>query len=782
MYGSGVNLRGLDAGATLILIDGRRVAPSGSSGAFADISNIPLSAVQSVEILPDAAATPYGADAPGGVLNITLRDNFIGGQAHASFGAVTNGAVQEHLYDALWGKRLHFWEGGRVMLAFEYYGRDKLAADDRSQVTGNLAALGGGDFNIDYGNPGTILAGGHSWAIPHTHTGIASDYVPGTVNRYNLYKGTTILPGQKRLSGLARLHFDLSDQLDTFCDALITNRDVTANKPAITADLTVPITNPYYFNPTGGKDPVTVKYGFGDDLGPQALRGNVRTINAAGGLNWSYRDWHASAMLDYASEVENQRTSGLVNFEALAQYLVESDPAKAFDPFGVGSHTSAAILAAISAPRGFQSNSDYYGGRLDVDGALPRIPAGNVKIGAGLEYRHQTLNEVFTQTAPQLNKRQDLGRNIRSAFAQLWIPVFSPEQRIKGVERLEVSAAARLDDYSDVGQAFAPSYGIDWSPFSQISFRGTLSRTFRPPNLVDLTELNNQSLLFGLPDRSAASGVTQTLVWSGNNAQLAPESARSWTVGVTVKPSLIPASSLAFTFFDISLRSRFDQPALTLGALDDSAFQDRITRSPSQALRATVCQHSTFEGSAAACEAAPIGAIVDLRVRNLAALRTRGIDLLAQLERSIDRGTLSAEIEGTYLLEYAATQTPSLPATSLLNRQNQPINLRLRGSGYWQYRNLQLSTVVVYANHYRDWASSPPRNIASWTTVDLTASYTIVPASLSLLANTTVSLAVQNVFDRAPPFINNTTTFLGYDQENGNLLGRFLSVSLRKQW
>ena len=77
-HGSGINIRGLDAGATLVLIDGKRIAPSGTAGAFDDISNIPLSIVDHIDILPDGASAKYGADAIGGVVNFVTRKNFIG--------------------------------------------------------------------------------------------------------------------------------------------------------------------------------------------------------------------------------------------------------------------------------------------------------------------------------------------------------------------------------------------------------------------------------------------------------------------------------------------------------------------------------------------------------------------------------------------------------------------------------------------------------------------------------------------------------------------------------
>jgi len=79
-FGTGINLRGLGARATLVLVNGRRLAPGGTEAAYVDISNIPLSAVQRVDVLPDSESALYGADAVGGVVNFIMRDNFTGSE------------------------------------------------------------------------------------------------------------------------------------------------------------------------------------------------------------------------------------------------------------------------------------------------------------------------------------------------------------------------------------------------------------------------------------------------------------------------------------------------------------------------------------------------------------------------------------------------------------------------------------------------------------------------------------------------------------------------------
>ncbi len=82
------SLRGLGPQATLVLINGRRVSPfgfaSGGQTTFVDINQIPIDAVERIEVLLDGASAIYGSDAIGGVINVILRRNFNGLQASGS--------------------------------------------------------------------------------------------------------------------------------------------------------------------------------------------------------------------------------------------------------------------------------------------------------------------------------------------------------------------------------------------------------------------------------------------------------------------------------------------------------------------------------------------------------------------------------------------------------------------------------------------------------------------------------------------------------------------------
>ena len=126
-HGAGLNLRGLGQRATLVLVNGRRVAPSGS-GSFVDVSLIPLSAIERVEILTDGASAIYGSDAVGGVVNFIMRRDFEGVETLLQVGTATEGDGDQLIAGITGGTR---WASGRAMLSYEYRHDDEIEARDR---------------------------------------------------------------------------------------------------------------------------------------------------------------------------------------------------------------------------------------------------------------------------------------------------------------------------------------------------------------------------------------------------------------------------------------------------------------------------------------------------------------------------------------------------------------------------------------------------------------------------------------------------------------------------
>src|SRR6478735_7701914 len=104
---SAISLRGLGPEATLVLIDGRRIAPypigNGGTSSFFDLRSIPEAAIESIEILKDGASTTYGADAIAGVVNIKMRKDYKGAEASIEYGNTLDKDSSEYRASLIFG-------------------------------------------------------------------------------------------------------------------------------------------------------------------------------------------------------------------------------------------------------------------------------------------------------------------------------------------------------------------------------------------------------------------------------------------------------------------------------------------------------------------------------------------------------------------------------------------------------------------------------------------------------------------------------------------------------
>jgi iron complex outermembrane receptor protein len=163
------NLHGLGPSATLTLINGQRVAPAGSDGSFTDISQIPLSAIDHIEVLSDGASAIYGADAVAGVVNIVTRKDFDGAESGVRYGGATAGGATEVLASQLVGRS---WNTGNGLLSYEYDDQGGLDASQRSYILGQ-----GGPFSlVPESRRNSVLASGRQAAGDNTTISVEAIY------------------------------------------------------------------------------------------------------------------------------------------------------------------------------------------------------------------------------------------------------------------------------------------------------------------------------------------------------------------------------------------------------------------------------------------------------------------------------------------------------------------------------------------------------------------------------------------------------------------------------
>lgn len=130
-----VDLRGLGAARTLVLINGRRVAPAGVEGApvAADLSLVPASLVQQYDLLLDGASSVYGSDAVAGVANIIMRKDFDGFEFEAYSRVPDHSNGMEHTLSAVWGRN---FDRGFIGIGGEWVDSERVSLDDRPWTAG----------------------------------------------------------------------------------------------------------------------------------------------------------------------------------------------------------------------------------------------------------------------------------------------------------------------------------------------------------------------------------------------------------------------------------------------------------------------------------------------------------------------------------------------------------------------------------------------------------------------------------------------------------------------
>jgi outer membrane receptor protein involved in Fe transport len=608
-----------------------------------------------------------------------------------------------------------------------------------------------------------------------------ADFKPNTKNLQNRYEGADLLPSQQRWTMFGTGQQKLGDKVTLFVDGLFGQRDSFRVGGGQPANLSVPTTNPHYVNPTGVPGPVTVAYNFLDELGPLQTDARVRTKDVATILEWKPgADWNVTGTVGFASEEIDATFNNRLDQRALAIALNDTDPATALNPFG-GPPNNPATLASLRTKGIFKSHSRVKSANLALSGPVVTLPGGGVVLSVGAEQREQTFDLLLRDTETSVPSNRERSRSISAAYTELRVPLVGEANRVRGAHSAEISIAERYERYSDFGDTATGRLGIAWEPLSGLTLRGTYSESFRPPGLADLDESTNAFQYVALPDASAPGGAAMTLLWAGKNRDLNEERAHSWTGGLELAPERLGGVALAMTYFDIEFRDRLNQPGLSADLLSNPSLAALVTRSPTDAYRANVCSRAPQAASTSSCLDLPIAAIVDLRIRNDAVVSTSGVDLLARYTRETSWGRFSFGLNGTYILDFSEAKSSVLPLVDKVSTPTYPVDFRFRSTTRWQRGGFDVSGYVNYLNSYLDTTSNPHRHVSSWTTVDLHASYRLGASAPSALSDTTFSLGIDNMFDARPPFLNNPVG-IGYDQENGDLTGRVVSLNIRKKW
>ncbi len=682
---AGVDLRGLGTEATLTLLNGRRLAVAGP-GSFVDISLVPLSAIERVEVLTDGASALYGSDAVGGVINLVLREDFEGAETRVRFGTVTEGSRDETQVGQMLG---HSWGSGQVLASYEYFRSTPLDAGDRPQ------------FQLTSTLPEVDL-----------------------------------IPGQKRTGGLVMLHQQLSPRLRVSGDFFYGQRE---------SDVSTALASGTYYRDTEGE-----QYGAGVGL-----------------------------HLDVAADWQ-LRLTGLFGQNDMTYVLRRT------------------LAGVITPESGIAIVNRLRSADLVADGSLIRAPGGTVRLAIGAHVRQEDYEDSFKSFLADFGTEEGTDRDIRAGYAEMLIPLVGEQNGRAGLERLELTLAARYEHYSDFGSTFNPKFGFSWAPLSGLNVRGTAGTSFKAPLLDQLS--SSSQLAYVQPNWfEDTNGTTTGLELTGIVRDLGPEEAENWTLGFDFTSPTLPGLSLSATYFDIDYDNRISAPFPsgydTRRVLLDPTYSSIVTRPTQEQVNALIAGATStlcFDYAAGdLCDiadyAGAIDAVVDSRIRNLAGVRLSGLDFSVGYQRQSAMGNWGMTLSGTKMLKHSRQFVPGAEDADQLDQVYHPVDLRLRSTLTYSRGGWATAASIQYVDDYRDVRTDPlitstNAKVASWTTVDLTVQYELSRLWQSWKSGgLTLQLAATNLFDRDPPYVWN---FYGvaYDPVNANPLGRFVSAQLRATW
>ncbi|GGZ87781.1 TonB-dependent receptor domain-containing protein [Novosphingobium arvoryzae] len=787
VYGNTVNLRGIGPYATLVLIDGHRVTNNSRS---VDPSILPSLGVERVEVVADGASAIYGSDAVAGVVNIIPRRTLNGAEAMGRYGISDDGKFDEKALGLALGK---VFDRGQVMIAYEHVERDNLSGDDRAFFTSNQTAFGGPDGRTTRCYPGTIRAGGVTYAIPAggVTQATAGSLVAGSSNKCDIQSRQDLFPRQKYDSVNGTGRFDLTDWLTVSLDAFYSKRSFYRRSAYSSASVSVPQTNAFFVRPAGfAGTSYTVDYMF-KELPANDSYGFAESWQITPSVKVKLpHDFELELLAGYGKTRDLSESYYGINNAALNAALASSNPATAFDIYG-GGRTDPALYATLAnqifiAPTNGRLKT--YEARLN--GALFELPGGSVKLATGYERQEFKVALGSARGGPTTPLTfRNFGRSVDSVYAEVYVPIFGSGNATPGFERLELNAAVRHDKYSDVGSTTNPKFGINWVPVDGVKLRGSYGTSFRAPTIPEI--YGNSNNLFVQNYSNPTGGTITGVALSGQNLNLRPETASTWSIGADFDP--LPGLKLGVTYWDVKYENQVIANLSNLAILGNASIYNGTnilytgTAAGAQ-VQSYINAGIGVVGTLPVGGASAVTVFVDGRSQNLGVSITRGIDFTANYRTDISANdSLTFNLSGTYLTKYRVAVTPAAPLNDQLNLIFNPLKFKLRGSVTWDHGPLSLRALLTHVGGYTNNIANPAQSVGSFNPVDLSLTWKVgdKDGGNLLTSGLTLGLEVRNVFNERPPYVNIAPSGNGsggYDATAADPLGRVFAATIRKSF
>jgi iron complex outermembrane receptor protein len=511
---SGVALRGLTVGGTLVLVDGKRMVDypisDDNQRSFVDVSAIPFNAIERVEVLKDGASAIYGADAIAGVVNIILKKSYTGTEVTAEGGtSQKHDGTTEHLA-GISGIGDLASDGYNAYVAVDFHHQDQILAANRqggftnlnfSTLPGGLNTTPGsfGNPNIPYpvsttgyliapnGTDQTFLPG--CSAAQQMLNQCTTSYrqlqiQPATGQTNILAKFTKALAGDWTTSVSASLFDSKSEQVccsfqsTGYASGGIVNLAVAPGvNPSFVAYPIITVPANYPGNPYGVASPLVYNF---REIGLPSTLTDTDTYRLVADIKGTAAGWDIDGSLGgMYSRMDLKELSllepGLVQPALNAGYVI-----------GPGASAAAGSLLApeaISHPTSTLYIADLHGSR-----PLFNLPGGPLALAVGAQFFHKVENDLpppnVATGVQEGNSAFALGsQNDAAAFMELNAQV---------VRQLEIDGALRYDNYNNgVGGATTPKISAKFKPIEEFVLRGTFGKGFRAPSPAESQQSGN---------------------------------------------------------------------------------------------------------------------------------------------------------------------------------------------------------------------------------------------------------------------------------------------------
>ena len=269
-------------------------------------------------------------------------------------------------------------------------------------------------------------------------------------------------------------------------------------------------------------------------------------------------------------------------------------------------------------------------------------------------------------------------------------------------------------------------------------------------------------------------------MYQGGNPNLRPETAASWSAGLSYTPASAPNLTVGLNAFRTRFKDRVGAPVVISQALTSAEyapFRTFISPASNPADRAKVLA-VMGDPNAAGLGAYAIdtyGAIIDARNVNTGSLEVEGLDATLGYKTTVLGDPLAVNASLSWMTHYRRKLTPTSTQVELAGQAGYPADLRARVSATWTHGPASVTTAL---NHVGDTYADTGRRIHPWTTFDLQGRW---QGKILAAEGLAVTLNVQNLFDEDPPFYDNPLA-IGYDPANADPLGRMVTLQLTKAW